>query len=162
MHKTYRKIARSIREQIPEILWIDRDKGQLKNPDDFHTIIVPGLLLGFGNVAWTGLSQGSQQGSSTMRASLVFHLPASTYQPEDPTDPFREYNDSGTLFDALHDTLTCIPEIGERRASGELFTDQYYVLWSDYDLETIHCMTVSKVQKPSPTIQATIKLPYQS
>ncbi len=159
MHKTYRTIAKHIRKELPEISWIDRDKGQLNDPGNFHSIITPGLLLHFGNVTWTGLGGGRQQGFTTMRASLIFNLPPSTYASLD--DPLKDYQESNTLSMRLHDTLKTISLIGERRASVDYFTPQYYVCAMDYDCEVIDTVELCKIQKPAPIIQAKIKLPIQ-
>jgi hypothetical protein len=151
MYKTYREIATHIANAIPELQWIDRDKGQLDKPEEFHTILTPGLLLGFEDVEWEGGTGGNQTGTSLMTASLVFRLPTSTYLGNwGPHDEYEKFTE------ALYEVLLTHPAVGDRRMSGDGFTDEFYVAIQAFDLTLYQTRPLKTIPKPAPDIRGTM------
>lgn len=157
MFSTYREVAETIRQYALPIKWIDRDKGQLKDPDQFHTIITPGVLLHFGEVDWINTGAGNQDGWTILRASLVMLTPASTFQPE--SDPLHDYTDSEALTESLISALEKSCYIHQMRASKDYYTGIYYVCEFTFDVKVRRTNPVLSTAKPVPTIIEKLKLP---
>jgi hypothetical protein len=154
MYSTYRHIATHLANAIPDLQWIDRDKGQLDNPENFHSVLTPGLLLGFDDVEWEPGTRGNQTGYATMTASLVFRLPASTYLGN-----WEQHPEYEQLTQALYLALLDCPGVGDRRASSDAFTDAFYTATQSFDLTIYQAVPVRTIAKPNPDIQATLKFP---
>lgn len=148
-------IAAHLAAALPDIQWIDRDKGQLDNPEAFHSLLVPALLLGFGPVEWEGLSRGRQLGQLSLTVSLVTRLPPATHHPR----PLGEYDHAADLAAALHQALATCIVVKDRRASRDYFTPEFYVMETTYDMTVGHALPPRTIPKPPPTIDATLKLP---
>lgn len=155
MLQEYQQLAAHLAAALPELQWIDRDKGQLENPEAFHSIVLPGLLLGFGPVEWEGLSMGSQQGQLTLTVSLVLRLPVATHQKQLLT----EYDEAAQLTTKVHQALPAFISVWERRSSRDYFTQNFYVVEQTYDFRVEYCKPIQTIPKPNPDIQATLKLP---
>lgn len=153
VHSQY--LAAHLAASLPDILWIDRDKGQLENPEAFHSLQLPALLLDLGEVAWEGLSRGSQQGMLTLTVKLVFRLPVATYQGR----PLDEYTEMSELTALVHQALTECLMVRERRSSRDYFTAEFYVMEQAYDMAISYTVPAKTIPKPAPDIQATLKLP---
>lgn len=154
MYKTYRDIANHLTNAIPDLQWIDRDKGQLEKPEGFHAIGTPGLLLGFDDVEWEPGTRGNQTGHGTMTASLVFRLPTSTYLGN-----WEQHPEYEQFTEALYLAMLDHKDIGDRRMSTDGFTDTFYVSIQAFDLTIYQTVPVKTIAKPNPEIKATLELP---
>ena len=79
MLSTYQQLAQAIHEGVPDINWLDIDKGQLENPEAFNSLIVPAVLIGQAEIEWTDLLTHNQQGVGNIVISTVFRLPGQTH-----------------------------------------------------------------------------------
>ena len=157
MYKTYRLIAQHIRDNIAEILWIDRDKGQLENPEKFHSIIVPGLLLNFGTIDWKSETKNNQYGEGSVTTKLIFRLPVATYTVENGADgTLMDYEEFEAISEALHQTVTSFPGVGVRRSGGDHFTSEFYVCEQTYDFTVAYYHCPITIPKPAPKIEGEI------
>lgn len=161
MFNTFRLIAAHIRDKVTDLKWIDRDKGQLENPVDFHSIIVPGVLLNFSEVDWIGGTGGNQTGTCTMTVKLIFRLPVATY--EDAS--WNNYEEYERISDILYNTLSAFKDIGDRVKSSDYFTKEFYVAEQIFDLTVYKTRKTRTIPKPAPdikgTIHATLNIPNQ-
>lgn len=154
MYKTFRLIAKELGERIPEIRWIDREKGQLDAPEKFHAVQVPGLLLDFSETIWEGGTGGNQTGFCTLTASLIFRLPTATYEGSE----WNDYVEFERLTNRVHEELSALsPIIGDRRKGYDNFTDTFYVTQQSYDLKVYQTKQINIIEKPTPDIQGQIQ-----
>lgn len=152
MFNSFREIAKVISTNIPELVWIDRDKGQLDSPENFHSVQIPGLLLDFSTVNWESLLGGNQRGICTLTAKLIFRLPVSTYEGAD----WNDYPEFEHLSDTLHEQLSDLKSVGLRRVSRDYFTKNYFVTEQSYDFTLYHTKQGKTIKKPNPAIQGSI------
>lgn len=156
MFKTYSTLAKFLKEKRPELAWIDRDKGQLKKPEGFHSILIPGLLIGFSEIRWGNTGKFTQQGTGSVTVSLVFRNPSKTYQEPDGSNPLDEYRDYEHLTMRLHDTMGQFPNVGERTGTRDYFTDLFYVCEMTYNLSVAETKEIKTIQKPRPEINGVL------
>ena len=160
MFQTYRDIAHAIARTLPAIQWIDRDKGQLESPEDFHSILIPGLLIAISEIQWAGQTRGAQLGEGHATTKLVFRLPAATHEVQETAHgPLDEYDEFASLSEALHEQMSVLPCIGDRTKTHDYFTGEFYVVEQTYELKVYYTKPILTTQKPVPTIQATLNLP---
>lgn len=157
MHKTFRMIAKHIRQSVQEIKWIDRDKGQLEKPETFNSVFPPGVLLGFSEVDWIGTTRGNQTGLAQITVKLIFSLPAATFEDAD----WNEYAEYEILTARLYETLSGHPLVKDRRSTHDYFTNEFYVAEQVFDLEVYQVKEIKIIDKPAPQIQATLNIPIQ-
>lgn len=154
MLSTYLQIARHLFDSMPQINWIDRDKGQIDNEGEFHSLVDPAILLDFGEIAWTGTGRGYQLGELTVTTKLVFVKPAETFTRD--RSPLQEYAQYNALADFLHETISELKDIKERRRSADYFTKNWYVVEQVYDLNVTYEKPVQTVKKPLPNIEGAL------
>lgn len=154
MHKTFRDIARQLKNRLPEINWIDRDKGQLEDPESFHSIGIPGILLGFSEVDWKPGTRGNQTGTCQVTMKLVFRLPTATHEGA----AWDDYVQFETLNEHLYEAcLEMSPTIGDRRKGGDYYTKNFYVCEQTFDCKLSQLVQINRIPKPGPDIEGTIK-----
>ena len=154
MLQTYLKLARHLLDKLPEINWIDFDKGQIDNEQEYESIITPGLLLDFSRVQWTGTGRGNQLGEGQVIVKLVFTKPVETFTRT--KNPLQDYEAFDTLNFALHQTFSAMREVKERRDSVGYFTQHWYIIETIYDLQISYEVPVKTIPKPEPNILSTI------
>lgn len=148
-------LATQLAHDLPEIQWIDRDKGQLDNPEAFHSLLVPALLLDMGEVSWEGVSRGSQRGLLTLTVKLVFRLPPATHRDL----PLAEFSEMADLTTKVHQALGRGLMVKDRRTSRDYFTPEFYVMEQTYDMFVTYTTPDRTMPRPNPDIQASLKLP---
>jgi hypothetical protein len=127
-------------------------------PEEFHSIIPPGLLLGFSAIDWKGGTRGNQVGHGRCTASLVFRLPAATYAATNGADgPLTEYEDFELLSEQLHQVASELRPIGDRVGSRDYFTGNFYVTEQTYEYRIYHDKPVTVICKPKPDIKGSIQ-----
>lgn len=151
MLNIYLEIGQHIFDLMPEIEWIDRDKGQIDNEEDFFSILTPAVLLEFGEINWVGLSRGSQLGEMTITTKLISVKPPETFSRG--SAPLQEYAVLNMLADRLHATMGELVCIKERRRSSDYFTKNWYVIEQQYDMEIEYEVPVITAPKPRPNIK---------
>ncbi len=156
VHTQY--LAAHLATALPDIAWIDRDKGQLDDPEAFNSLIVPALLLDPGEVTWEGLSRGNQKGMLPLTVKLVFRMPTATHR----IHPLSEYDDMADLADKVHQALGSSIMVKDRRSTRDYFTSEFYVLEQTYDMVIGYTIPPKTIVKPAPDIQASIKLPLNN
>jgi|GEM_PF-6841167 len=157
MLNTYLEIGQHIFDMMPEIEWIDRDKGQIDHEEEFNSILCPAVLLDFGETNWTGLSRGNQLGDLTITTKLIFVKPGETFTRDN--NPLQEYAVFNALADKLHQVVGQLEYVHERRRSSDYFTKYWYVIEQQYDLEVNYEVPIRTIPKPVPTISTNIILP---
>jgi hypothetical protein len=78
MEKMMLDLVRTIRENVPELAWVDEDLGQLEaveNKGDEYFVKFPCALVSVANVQWETLSEGLQNGTAevTIRVAVDAH-----------------------------------------------------------------------------------------
>jgi len=157
MYLTFRQLAKHIRDTIPDLTWIDRDKGQLENTASYNSIITPGALIDFDKIEWKGLSRGNQSGISLVTVKLIFSLPSATHEGAD----WNEYEIFEQLSDTLYEQLSGHPAIGDRRGSMDYFTESFYVAEQTFELNLYQTKPIKTIPKPAPDITGTLSTTIQ-
>lgn len=131
MLSTYREIALAIHKAVPQISWFDINKGQLDpgKADQFHSLIVPAILIGNPDINWAALSQGHEQGDGEVSVCLVVRLPAGT----NLIDPLLFENlKQLELADDINAAVKSVPGITSRVSSHEYASGTFYVVEQVY------------------------------
>jgi hypothetical protein len=71
MKAHYLSIVKIIREQLPEVKWMDRYYGQDIDPSDEDGIKYPAIFLEFQEINWQDLGSGVQEGPDSI---ISFHV----------------------------------------------------------------------------------------
>ena len=155
MHKTFRVLATHLKNNVPEIQWIDRDKGQLEKPENFSSLLPPALLLDFGTVNWKAGSNENQNGICQLTVKLIFGLPPSTHEGAAWND-YLEYEDlSRKVYDACCNTAGII---GDRMESYDHYTGNFYVCEQTFQCKVYQVKEIKIIDKPDPFIAGTLKV----
>lgn len=79
--KIYSEIGKILADNLPEKeLWIDLDRGQLKNQKQFESLILPSVLINFENgIEWESLQQKHQFGKTIVTLKIILRLPEPLY-----------------------------------------------------------------------------------
>jgi hypothetical protein len=157
MLNTYLTLGQHIFDLVPEIEWIDRDKGQIDHEEDFNSILCPAVLIDFSEVKWAGLNRRNQLGDLTVTTKLIFVKPGETFARTN--NPLQDYAVFNALADTLHQVMGQFEGVKERRRSSDYFTRYWYVIEQQYDLEVNYEVPVKTINKPVPTISTNIILP---
>ncbi len=129
MLDTYNLLARHLREGLPQLAWIDLDKGQLTDPRPHHSLVSPALLINMGTVSWEELGQNTQIGSATITLKLAFVLASETHA-DDPnlTDSVAQLE----LAERLHRRAITSLVLTQRTATLTQVVGSYYVIEQAY------------------------------
>lgn len=127
--KSYYDLAGAIRDAMPDLAWIDIDKGQFDNPENFNTVLLPGLLIKFSAIEWETLGQKRQLGDGTVTLKLAVYLPAQTHE----SDPLFATNlDSFALATVLNQAVAGVDFMRTRVGSDEYPVQTFYVIEQTY------------------------------
>ena len=163
MLNLYQHIAYLVLGHLIDVRWIDIDKGQLQNPENYNSIIVPGLLIDIANIDWDGTL-----GTATLKLSLVFRLLPQTHltptQKLNTAKANETFLDSGInqleLADKLHILLTETQhQIGKKSPLGKGQGGGYNIQRANTQTKTIQSFFVIEqtykvlVKAEKPTIQ---------
>lgn len=79
MFYTYLTLGRACQQGVPDLVYIDLDKGQLDDPDAFNSLTLPALLIGQTDLDWSQLANRSRLGVGIVTTKTVVRLPAHTF-----------------------------------------------------------------------------------
>jgi hypothetical protein len=74
MKTVYKALLERIRIKVPQIRWIDLDRGQLTFPKENYTIDFPAVLISFGQTDWGSIGEGVRQGDCPVTIRIAFPL----------------------------------------------------------------------------------------
>jgi hypothetical protein len=154
MLNTYLKIAQHLFDKMPDIQWLDRDKGQIDHEEQYHTLVTPAILLDFNELIWQGTGRGNQLGEGSVIVKLVFSKPGETFTRG--VSPLQDYTELVALAEQLHLTMGQLKVVKERRKAVDYFTTHWYVIEMFYDLEVPYEVPVRTIPKPEPKFLSTI------
>lgn len=149
MLNEYLTIARHLDKYMPELAWIERDKGQIENEEEFNSILTPGVLLDFGTITWQGIGRGDQIGDGSITVKLIFVKPPATHVDA----VLQEYEPMAQMADKLHLTISKLRSVKERRNSSDYFTEHWYIIEQTYDVVLSYEVPTFIKPKPRPEIQ---------
>lgn len=98
-------------EQVPDILMLDLDRGQLEQPEAFESLLFPAVLVGIPNISWTEKIHGNQDGDVLFTVKTCVLLPHNVafYNQQSP-DTYELLQDENAsillLEDAVHQQVT--------------------------------------------------------
>ncbi|WP_080058307.1 hypothetical protein [Spirosoma aerolatum] len=129
MLHAYYALGTAVSKQVRAIRWIDIDKGQLDKPEQYNSIIVPGVLIGQVDVPWEQLAGNNQVGDGLFTVKTIFRLPAQTSL----TDPTFSKNLSALqLADEVGDAILGVPGVTRRTRTRQYAVDTFYVVEETY------------------------------
>ena len=131
MLASYIIIGQAIKQAVPQIQWIDLDKGQLEDPERFNSIGVPGVLIGQSEIDWQQLGAGQQQGTGTLTVKVVLRLPTQTHL----TDPLLQDSlKELELGDQINTAVLSVPGIKTLAHYSDYPEGTFYVLEHTYQV----------------------------
>jgi len=63
----YNELVGRLRAGVPELAWIDVQRGQLSKPKGEHPVPFPAVLVEFTNVSFEGYARGLRKGTGTLK-----------------------------------------------------------------------------------------------
>lgn len=138
------QIIEHLRKEMPELLTIDEDYGQLENladeEQDMYPLTFPAVLIEAPETEWSDIATGSQKGNCTIRIRLILDCYDDTHAGSTTTYRILERH---KLCKRLHNLLqTFIPEpevagvptppatVPDASASGLIRTHSKFFTWS--------------------------------
>ena len=80
MEELLLKMLRHIKEEIPELSYIDEDTGQLETNEDTYPVTFPCVLIGNTQINWNDLGMsGSQKGDGSIIVRLAIDCYSDTH-----------------------------------------------------------------------------------
>lgn len=81
MDQLYKALVQQLKNNVPELLWIDLEQGQLETPEDQYPVQFPCCLISFPNVpAWQSLGNGLQIGDALITFRIAFDIYEDTHK----------------------------------------------------------------------------------
>lgn len=72
MQTAYKEILEQLSTELPELKWIDLDRGQIDQPNDHYTVAFPAVFISFNDIPWDGIGQKLYAGNCTISFRLAF------------------------------------------------------------------------------------------
>lgn len=129
----YRAIRDRVKERLPWVLYIDMQKGQLRNPSDNYPIPLPALLVEMKDADTTGMLGGGQLAELEVRVHLYIDLVTDSFDTsmqEDETIGILDRWDE--LNAALHDFTFEAGRFTRFRELAPEYGDRFLMLQTDY------------------------------
>ena len=80
MEELLLKMLRHIKEEIPELSYVDEDTGQLETNEDTYPVTFPCVLVGNTDIAWSDLGRsGAQKGDGSIVVRLAIDCYSDTH-----------------------------------------------------------------------------------
>lgn len=70
----YRSLVQRLRNEVPDIRWIDLDGGQLEAPDESYPVQFPAAMIDISDVAYQTLHRGNQTALVNITVRLAFDI----------------------------------------------------------------------------------------
>jgi len=80
MDVLYKSILKRIEAEIPEVVCIAEDCGQLEFPEKEYPVTFPCVLIDIQSIDWTTLGMGTQTGNTLVRLRLAFDIYEDTHK----------------------------------------------------------------------------------
>lgn len=68
----YTELVKHLRQQVPELRFIDLDRGQLEYPAENYVLLFPAVLLRIDAITWGNIGEGLQEGDLSLQARVCF------------------------------------------------------------------------------------------
>lgn len=94
----YKAIRDRLMSEMPELRFVDLNKGQFLKPGDNYPIPLPAALVGFGRVSYQTLLQGEAHGTCTITVSLYADNSADSFDG-------AEQEENSLVMLELHDGI---------------------------------------------------------
>ncbi len=101
--KLYSEIAQFILDNLPEgqKVWIDLDRGQLRNLEAFESLVLPSVLIEIDEIDWQSETQEHQTGEVSFALKIINRLP----EPLFYNDNFSANIEALQLEDIIHQAI---------------------------------------------------------
>ena len=160
MLTTYFEVASAIRRNLPEIRWIDLDKGQVNQlitgELDYDLPSIPCVLISVPDEQWKSLSNKSQIGNGNLIVKLLLNLPSGTHA----SDPLLSMSVEATqLAEALHESIIQVHGIEERTRVRRYPVAHLFCIETHYTTKLAYLRAVRQKPKPDPLITSNLNFP---
>jgi len=100
----YLSLLTRLKNEVPELLWIDEEKGQLEFPKEEYPVQFPCCLIDIQNIKWETQGKRQQEGDCLIRFRIGFDIYEDTHKdaPDIQTGLERL-----KLLNKIHSTLHC-------------------------------------------------------
>ena len=75
----YQSIVTRLQNEVPELLWIDMECGQLEFPEENYPVQFPALLIDISETQWSSVGNGVQVGDVTVQIRVAFDIYEDTH-----------------------------------------------------------------------------------
>lgn len=156
--KVYLQIKERLQEKLPELQFIDLQKGQFVKPQQNYPIPLPACLIEFKPVTWSNAESGTQLGKTLISVYLYLDLVTDSFdnaEQEQETIELLDQQDS--IFETLQGLdsedfapLNCI---NEEPAKYDVQRGMYFR--TDFATEFYRSLIkeTNKVPKPKPNFK---------
>lgn len=163
MLNTYLEVAQALRRQVPEIMWIDLDQGQidaLLSQDENYEIDIPTTPCVFISVPeeeWRQLSNKSQTGIGQLVVTLLLQLPSST----SASDPLISLSvEKLQLANTVHEAVLSVGEVEHRTRTRRMPVRHLYAVSHYYEVRLSYTRQNRTTPKPNPLITTSLNLNF--
>lgn len=115
-----------IAEQMPELMLVDEDYGQLENLDDedrqMYPLTYPAVLIEPSRVDWGHIEGNSQKGEATLRVRLIIDCYDDTHAGSTTRDYIRQREEMRSKLHSLLEGYRPLGDGGLMRKTSTFFT----------------------------------------
>lgn len=115
-----------IAEQMPEIMLVDEDYGQLENLDDdgtqMYPLTYPAVIIEPNRVDWEHIKGNSQKGEATLRVRLICDCYDDTHSGSTTRDYIRQREELRRKLHSILEGYRPLGDGGLMRKSSTFFT----------------------------------------
>jgi hypothetical protein len=100
--KVYKEIQTRLLKQLPDLQYVDMQKGQFAKIQQNYPIPLPACLIEFGTVTWSNAENGSQLGKTTVRVYHYVDLVTDSFDgAEQESETIKLLDVQDSAFEAL-------------------------------------------------------------
>jgi hypothetical protein len=131
----YKEITDHLEVQVPELIYIDKDRGQVEK-ENVLLIPKPAVLIGFMRFEWSDIGNGIKQGKGTIRVRVACENYAESYSGSIDQDKALEFFDLNEKVDAALEGFTGTKFSKLIKTADEDDLDHTNVIVTVYEYET--------------------------
>lgn len=103
----YQALSQQLRDSMPQLEYIDLQKGQLARAAENYPIPLPSALIEFRPVQWSSTGEGGQIGKAAISVHIYVDHVADTFEGSDQTsDSVKDLDIIDEVFEALQGFAT--------------------------------------------------------
>jgi hypothetical protein len=76
----YKSLLTRLKDNIPELIWIDEETGQLETPEESYPVQFPCALINIREIDWDSLGKNTQTGDVIIEFRIGFYILEDTHK----------------------------------------------------------------------------------